>query len=120
MDYLRGSLDYCLVGFAGLFSVNKKRKIDWRFVEGYCCNLFGLLITQVDNFVELMLREYQSFSSLFELFRDGARFLFWGFSRRFVRFNICLSSLPTVIFSSTKQQDYILGILQKLFMVLHG
>ncbi|WMN06670.1 nucleoside transporter C-terminal domain-containing protein [Marivirga arenosa] len=117
MDYLRGLIGLLvLVGFAWLFSVNKK-KIDWRLVgTGLLLQIiFGLLITKVE-FVELMFKKVSEAFVVFLSFSgDGARFLFGDLAGDSLGFIFAFQVLPTVIFFSTVTAGlYYLGILQKL------
>jgi CNT family concentrative nucleoside transporter len=117
MDYLRGLIGLVvLVGFAWLFSVNK-RKIDWRLVgTGLLLQIiFGLLITQVE-FVELIFKKVSEAFVVFLSFSgDGARFLFGDLAGDSFGFIFAFQVLPTVIFFSTVTAGlYYLGILQKL------
>lgn len=117
MDYLRGLIGLLvLVGFAWLFSVNKK-KIDWRLVgTGLLLQIiFGLLITQVE-FVELIFKKVSEAFVVFLSFSgDGARFLFGDLAGDSYGFIFAFQVLPTVIFFSTVTAGlYYLGILQKL------
>ncbi len=117
MDYIRGLIGLLvLVGFAYLFSVNKK-KIDWRLVgTGLLLQIiFGLLITKVD-FVELLFKKVSDAFVIFLSFSgDGARFLFGDLAGSSFGFIFAFQVLPTVIFFSTVTAGlYYLGILQKL------
>jgi CNT family concentrative nucleoside transporter len=117
MDYIRGLIGLLvLVGFAYLFSVNKK-KIDWRLVgTGLLLQIiFGLLITKVD-FVELLFKKVSDAFVIFLSFSgDGARFLFGDLAGTTFGFIFAFQVLPTVIFFSTVTAGlYYLGILQKL------
>jgi CNT family concentrative nucleoside transporter len=117
MDYLRGLIGLLvLVGFAWLFSVNK-RKIDWRLVgTGLLLQIiFGLLITQVE-FVELIFKKVSEAFVVFLGFSgDGARFLFGDLAGDSFGFIFAFQVLPTVIFFSTVTAGlYYLGVLQKL------
>lgn len=117
MDYLRGFIGLVvLVGFAWLFSVNKK-KIDWRLVgTGLLLQIiFGLLITQVE-FVELIFKKVSEAFVVFLSFSgDGARFLFGDLAGDSFGFIFAFQVLPTVIFFSTVTAGlYYLGVLQKL------
>jgi CNT family concentrative nucleoside transporter len=117
MDYLRGLIGLLvLVGFAWLFSVNKK-KIDWRLVgTGLLLQIiFGLLITQVE-FVEVIFKRVSEAFVVFLSFSgDGARFLFGDLAGDSYGFIFAFQVLPTVIFFSTVTAGlYYLGILQKL------
>jgi len=117
MDYLRGLIGLLvLVGFAWLFSINKK-KIDWRLVgTGLLLQvIFGLLITKVE-FVELIFKKVSEGFVVFLSFSgDGARFLFGDLAGDSLGFIFAFQVLPTVIFFSTVTAGlYYLGILQKL------
>ncbi|MGM0581161.1 MAG: NupC/NupG family nucleoside CNT transporter [Bacteroidota bacterium] len=117
MDYLRGLIGLLvLVGFAWLFSVNKK-KIDWRLVgTGLLLQIiFGLLITQVE-FVELIFKKVSEAFVVFLSFSgDGARFLFGDLAGDSYGFIFAFQVLPTVIFFSTVTAGlYYLGVLQKM------
>ncbi|HET8859152.1 NupC/NupG family nucleoside CNT transporter [Marivirga sp.] len=117
MDYLRGLIGLLvLVGFAWLFSVNKK-KIDWRLVgTGLLLQvIFGLLITKVE-FVEVIFKKVSEAFVIFLSFSgDGARFLFGDLAGDSFGFIFAFQVLPTVIFFSTVTAGlYYLGILQKL------
>ncbi len=117
MDYIRGLIGLLvLVGFAYLFSVNK-RKIDWRLVAtGLLLQIiFGLLITKVD-FVELLFKKVSDAFVIFLSFSgDGARFLFGDLAGNSFGFIFAFQVLPTVIFFSTVTAGlYYLGILQKI------
>jgi len=117
MDYLRGLIGLLvLVGFAWLFSKNKK-KIDWRLVgTGLLLQvIFGLLITKVE-FVELVFKKVSEAFVVFLGFSgDGARFLFGDLAGDSLGFIFAFQVLPTVIFFSTVTAGlYYLGILQKL------
>lgn len=117
MDYIRGLIGLLvLVGFAYLFSVNKK-KIDWRLVgTGLLLQIiFGLLITQVD-FVEMLFKKVSDAFVIFLSFSgDGARFLFGDLAGNSFGFIFAFQVLPTVIFFSTVTAGlYYLGILQKI------
>lgn len=117
MDYIRGLIGLLvLVGFAWLFSVNK-RKIDWRLVgTGLLLQVvFGLLITKVE-FVELVFKKVSEAFVVFLGFSgDGARFLFGDLAGDSFGFIFAFQVLPTVIFFSTVTAGlYYLGVLQKL------
>ncbi|MGJ3236952.1 NupC/NupG family nucleoside CNT transporter [Marivirga sp.] len=117
MDYIRGLIGLLvLVGFAWLFSVNK-RKIDWRLVgTGLLLQvIFGLLITKV-AFVELIFKKVSEAFVVFLGFSgDGARFLFGDLAGDSFGFIFAFQVLPTVIFFSTVTAGlYYLGVLQKL------
>jgi CNT family concentrative nucleoside transporter len=117
MDYIRGLIGLLvLVGFAWLFSVNK-RKIDWRLVgTGLLLQvIFGLLITKVE-FVELIFKKVSEAFVVFLGFSgDGARFLFGDLAGDSFGFIFAFQVLPTVIFFSTVTAGlYYLGVLQKL------
>jgi len=117
MDYLRGLIGLLvLVGFAWLFSVNKK-KIDWRLVgTGLLLQvIFGLLITKVE-FVEVIFKKVSEAFVIFLSFSgDGARFLFGDLAGDSLGFIFAFQVLPTVIFFSTVTAGlYYLGVLQKL------
>ncbi len=119
MDYLRALLGIAaLVGFAFLFSKNKKA-VDWRLVGiGITLQvLFGFLITQVAVVATAFSYVSEGFVIFLNFSEDGARFLFgelvnpaggWGFIFAF-------KVLPTIIFFSTVTAGlYYLGILQKI------
>ncbi len=117
MDYIRGLIGLLvLVGFAYLFSVNKKN-IDWRLVAtGLLLQIiFGLLITKVE-FVELLFKKVSDAFVIFLSFSgDGARFLFGDLAGDTFGFIFAFQVLPTVIFFSTVTAGlYYLGVLQKL------
>ena len=117
MDYIRALFGLLvLVGFAWLFSVNK-RKIDWRLVgTGLLLQIiFGLLITKVE-FVEVIFKKVSEAFVVFLSFSgDGARFLFGDLAGASFGFIFAFQVLPTVIFFSTITAGlYYLGILQKL------
>ncbi|MBK6264244.1 NupC/NupG family nucleoside CNT transporter [Marivirga sp. S37H4] len=117
MDYIRGLFGLLvLVGFAYLFSVNR-RNIDWRLVAtGLLLQIiFGLLITKVD-FVELLFKKVSDAFVIFLSFSgDGARFLFGDLAGDTFGFIFAFQVLPTVIFFSTVTAGlYYLGILQKM------
>ncbi|PTB92506.1 NupC/NupG family nucleoside CNT transporter, partial [Marivirga lumbricoides] len=105
-----------LVGFAYLFSVNK-RKIDWRLVAtGLLLQIiFGLLITKVP-FVEVLFKKVSDAFVIFLGFsKDGARFLFGDLAGDSFGFIFAFQVLPTVIFFSTVTAGlYYLGVLQKV------
>lgn len=117
MDYLRGIIGLLvLVGFAFLFSVNKK-KIDWRLVvTGLALQvIFGLLITQVPLVAKLFEKVSEAFVVFLSFSSDGARFLFGDLAGDSLGFIFAFQVLPTVIFFSTVTAGlYYLGILQKL------
>lgn len=117
MDYLRGGIGLLiLIGFAYLFSNNKK-KIDWRLVGiGVLLQIiFALLITKVGfvaigfDWISERFVKFLSFSS------DGARFLFGDLAGDTFGFIFAFQVLPTVIFFSTISTGlYYLGVLQKI------
>jgi concentrative nucleoside transporter, CNT family len=117
MEYLRGILGLAaLIGFAYLFSTNKKA-IDWRLVGiGLLLQIiFALLITKVDfvasgfDFISEKFVKFLSFST------DGAQFLFGDLATNKLGFIFAFQVLPTVIFFSTVTAGlYYLGILQKV------
>jgi concentrative nucleoside transporter, CNT family len=117
MEYLRGFLGLAaLIGFAYLFSTNKKA-IDWRLVGiGLLLQIiFALLITKVDfvasgfDFISEKFVKFLSFST------DGAQFLFGDLATNKLGFIFAFQVLPTVIFFSTVTAGlYYLGILQKV------
>lgn len=117
MDYLRGLIGLLvLVGFAWLFSVNKK-KIDWRLVLiGISLQIvFGVLITQVE-WIKLGFRAVADAFVIFLGFSDaGAKFLFGDLAGDSYGYIFAFKVLPTVIFFSTVTAGlYYLGILQKI------
>lgn len=117
MEYLRGIIGLTvLIGFAFLFSNNKK-KIDWRLVGiGLLLQIvFALLITKVSfvadgfDWVSARFVKFLSFSG------DGARFLFGDLAGDTFGFIFAFQVLPTVIFFSTISTGlYYLGVLQKV------
>ncbi|HNP17707.1 MAG TPA: nucleoside transporter C-terminal domain-containing protein [Fulvivirga sp.] len=117
MEYLRGILGLAaLIGFAYLFSTNKKA-IDWRLVGiGLLLQIiFALLITKVGfvatgfDFISEKFVKFLSFSM------DGAQFLFGDLATNKLGFIFAFQVLPTVIFFSTVSAGlYYLGILQKV------
>lgn len=117
MDYIRGLIGLLiLVGFAYLFSVNK-RKIDWRLVAtGLLLQIiFGLLITKVEFVENLFMKVSEAFVIFLSFSGDGARFLFGDLAGDSFGFIFAFQVLPTVIFFSTVTAGlYYLGILQKV------
>ncbi len=117
MEYLRGILGLAaLIGFAYLFSTNKKA-IDWRLVGiGLLLQIiFALLITKVGfvatgfDFISEKFVKFLSFST------DGAKFLFGDLATNKLGFIFAFQVLPTVIFFSTVSAGlYYLGVLQKV------
>jgi CNT family concentrative nucleoside transporter len=117
MDYLRGIIGLLvLIGFAYLFSVNKK-KIDWRLVvTGLGLQvIFGFLITQVPFVEMIFMKVSEAFVVFLSFSGDGARFLFGDLASDTFGFIFAFQVLPTVIFFSTVTAGlYYLGVLQKL------
>ncbi len=116
MEYIRAIFGLiCLIGFAFLFSNNKK-SIDWRLVvTGIILQIvFGILITQV-TFVKNGFNWVSGqFVTLLGFAGDGAKFLFGGLiNEDSIGFVFALQVLPTVIFFSTVTTGlYYLGVLQ--------
>jgi CNT family concentrative nucleoside transporter len=121
MDYLRGIIGLLvLVGFAFLFSVNKK-KIDWRLVLiGISLQIFfGVLITQVDE-IKFAFKAVADAFVVFLSFSDaGAAFLFGELTGDTLGYIFAFKVLPTVIFFSTITAGlYYLGVLQKIVFAI--
>jgi len=117
MDYFRGLLGLVLiVGFATLFSINRKA-IDWRLVViGISLQIvFGLLITKVEWVADLFYVVSSGFVTFLGFSTDGARFLFGDLAGNGFGFIFAFQVLPTIIFFSTVSAGlYYLGILQKI------
>ncbi|MGB3180825.1 MAG: nucleoside transporter C-terminal domain-containing protein [Cyclobacteriaceae bacterium] len=117
MQYIHGLIGLIvLVGFAFLFSNNKKA-IDWRLVgTGVILQLtFGLLITKVPAVAMAFQWVSEKFVTFLGFSEDGARFLFGDLAGDSFGFIFAFKVLPTVIFFSTITAGlYYLGILQKI------
>lgn len=121
MDYLRGLIGIlAIVGFATLFSSNKK-SIDWKLV-GIGISLqvvFGLLITQVGWVADLFNAISSAFVTFLGFSGAGARFLFGDLAGNTYGFIFAFQVLPTIIFFSTISAGlYYLGILQKIVFAI--
>ena len=116
MSILRGIIGLLfLIGFAYLFSNNKK-KIDWKLVGiGVALQVvFGLLITKVDLVASIFSEVSELFVKFLSFSGDGAKFLFGDMldTSKF-GFIFAFQVLPTVIFFSTLTAGlYYLGVLQ--------
>lgn len=117
MEYIRGIIGLIvLVGFAYIFSINKK-KIDWKLVMvGLSLQIiFGLLITKVPQVAYVFDKVSNAFVIFLSFSSNGARFLFGDLATDSFGFIFAFQVLPTVIFFSTVTAGlYYLGILQKL------
>ncbi|MBX2842653.1 MAG: NupC/NupG family nucleoside CNT transporter [Flammeovirgaceae bacterium] len=118
MEILRGLVGLlALVGFAWLFSLNRK-SIDWRLVLiGVILQVvFGVLITQVDLVASFFLKISEVFVIFLGYSKNGAEFLFGDLLKvESFGFIFAFQVLPTVIFFSTVTAGlYYLGVLQKI------
>jgi len=122
MDFLRGLIGLVvLLGFAWLFSTNKK-KINWKLVAtGVVLQIvFGLLISKVPFVKNLFLKVSEVFVIFLGYAGNGAEFLFGTLvDASSFGFIFAFQVLPTVIFFSTVTAGlYYLGVLQKLVMAI--
>ncbi|QSE96748.1 NupC/NupG family nucleoside CNT transporter [Fulvivirga lutea] len=117
MDYLRGLIGLAiLIGFAYLFSSNKK-KVDWRLVGiGVLLQIvFALLITKIGFVAGAFDWVSEKFVKFLSFSGDGAKFLFGDLAGDSFGFIFAFQVLPTVIFFSTISTGlYYLGVLQKI------
>jgi concentrative nucleoside transporter, CNT family len=125
-DILRGLLGLAIiVGFAWLFSNNKKR-VDWRLVgTGIVIQIvFGLLIAKVAWVNGIFQTVSKGFVKFFSFAADGAQFLVGDLAlnsynveglNHSLGFIFIFQALPIVVFFSAVTAGlYYLGILQKI------